>query len=159
MKFLNSKKSINNLCLSRPWNIWQLNTMLGHRWRERLQVSSALRESMSTFSEWSKWCDNCRTWCDRCRNGRCVLKDRGMGLTLKSQSQYACRPKQFICAVMVWTQFIKTECPSGWFPSRQHLAAVSLSTQLSSKSCKNQKCTPWEKVTKRYWWNIYILDF
>ena len=101
MKFLNSKKSINNLCLSGPWNIWQLNTMLGHRWRERLQVS-------------------------------------GDGVDTVHQD---------------WGSVRKDSHPDNTWQQR------CLWTQLSSKSCKNQKCTPQEKVTNWYWWNIYILDF
>ena len=43
---------------------------------------SAPRESMSTFSGWSKWCGSCRTWCGTCRKGITKMCAKGQGAQL-----------------------------------------------------------------------------
>ena len=49
---------------------------------ELCPAASAPRESMSTFSEWSKWCGSCRTWCGTCRKGITKMCAKGQGAQL-----------------------------------------------------------------------------
>ena len=48
----------------------------------RCWLGAAHRESMSTFSGWSKWCGSCRTWCGTCRKGITKMCAKGQGAQL-----------------------------------------------------------------------------